>query len=165
MAGNRILITASSDGVALVDRATGRTPFWGLCANAHSADLLPGERIAVACSVRADGRQPTGHLRRPHAGKGTLLDRTLLGPRCGLGRAAQAALGACGPRVARVCAGRLEFVAALARARGFLSAARPRRARAFADGNALIVSAAARCLALRPQHPQVLAASAAGGDR
>lgn len=55
VAGNRILITASSDGVALVERATGRTTFWGLCANAHSADLLPGERIAVACSVRETG--------------------------------------------------------------------------------------------------------------
>ena len=55
VAGNRILITASSDGVALVDRTTGRTTFWGVCANAHSADLLPGERIAVACSVRAEG--------------------------------------------------------------------------------------------------------------
>jgi len=53
--GGRILITASSDGIALVDRATRRTLFWGLCANAHSADLLPGERIAVACSVREQG--------------------------------------------------------------------------------------------------------------
>lgn len=53
--GNRILITASSDGVALVDRKTGKTQFWGVCANAHSADLLPGDRIAVACSVRENG--------------------------------------------------------------------------------------------------------------
>jgi hypothetical protein len=55
VAGNRILITASSDGVALVERSTGRTTFWGLCANAHSADLLPDERVAVACSVREPG--------------------------------------------------------------------------------------------------------------
>jgi hypothetical protein len=55
VAGDRILITASSDGVALVERATGRAAFWGVCANAHSADLLPGERIAVACSVRDPG--------------------------------------------------------------------------------------------------------------
>ncbi|NUN04063.1 MAG: hypothetical protein HUU41_23395 [Bryobacteraceae bacterium] len=53
--GGRILITASSDGVALAERRTGRTTFWGICANAHSADLLPGERIAVACSVREAG--------------------------------------------------------------------------------------------------------------
>lgn len=55
VAGGRILVTASSDGVALVERRTGRTTFWGLCANAHSADLLPGERVAVACSVRENG--------------------------------------------------------------------------------------------------------------
>ncbi len=55
VAGNRILITASSDGVALVDRATKKTSFYGQCANAHSAELLPGERIAVACSVREKG--------------------------------------------------------------------------------------------------------------
>lgn len=54
VAGNRILITSSGDGVALVDRKTGITKFWGECGNAHSAELLPGERIAVACSVRKD---------------------------------------------------------------------------------------------------------------
>ncbi len=57
VAGNRILITASSSGVALVERATGKATFWGLCANAHSADLLPGERIAVACSVNEHGNR------------------------------------------------------------------------------------------------------------
>jgi hypothetical protein len=55
VAGNRILITASSDGIALVERASGRASFWGLCANVHSADLLPGDRIAAACSVRDSG--------------------------------------------------------------------------------------------------------------
>jgi hypothetical protein len=55
VSGGRILITASSDGVALVDRKSGKTTFWGVCANAHSADLLPGDRIAVACSVRDTG--------------------------------------------------------------------------------------------------------------
>jgi hypothetical protein len=55
VAGGRILITASSDGIALVNRKSGRTTFWGTCANAHSADLLPGDRIAVACSVRETG--------------------------------------------------------------------------------------------------------------
>jgi hypothetical protein len=55
VSGGRILITASSDGVALVDRKTAKTTFWGICANAHSADLLPGDRIAVACSVRENG--------------------------------------------------------------------------------------------------------------
>lgn len=52
VSGNRLLITASSDGAALVDRATGRATWWGACGNAHSAELLPGERIVLACSVR-----------------------------------------------------------------------------------------------------------------
>ena len=49
---DRILITASSDGAALVRRGTGETLWWGECGNAHSAELLPGDRIALACSVR-----------------------------------------------------------------------------------------------------------------
>jgi hypothetical protein len=52
VAGNRILVTASSDGAALIDRATGRTQWWGECGNAHSAELLPGDRLVLACSVR-----------------------------------------------------------------------------------------------------------------
>jgi hypothetical protein len=52
VAGNRMLITASSDGAALVDRATGRTLWWASCGNAHSAELLPRDRIVLACSVR-----------------------------------------------------------------------------------------------------------------
>ncbi len=55
VSGERILITSSSDGVALVDRKTSKTLFWGECANAHSAAFLPGERIAVACSIRKKG--------------------------------------------------------------------------------------------------------------
>lgn len=50
--GRRILITASSDGVALVERKTGRAVFYGQAVNAHSAELLPGGRIAVAASHR-----------------------------------------------------------------------------------------------------------------
>jgi hypothetical protein len=69
--GNRILITASSDGAALVDRVTGKTLWWGGCGNAHSAELLPGDRIVLACSVREgtgnklavfDARQPEREL-------------------------------------------------------------------------------------------------------
>lgn len=52
VAGGRLLITASSDGAALVERATGRTLWWGQCGNAHSAELLPDDRIVLACSVR-----------------------------------------------------------------------------------------------------------------
>lgn len=53
VSGNRMLITASSDGAALVDRATGRALWWAACGNTHSAELLPGDRIVLACSVRA----------------------------------------------------------------------------------------------------------------
>ena len=48
--GSKILITASSEGVALVERAGGRLLYYASVANAHSADLLPGGRIAVASS-------------------------------------------------------------------------------------------------------------------
>jgi hypothetical protein len=50
--GQRLLITASSDGAALVDRTTGVATWWAECGNAHSAELLPGDRIVLACSVR-----------------------------------------------------------------------------------------------------------------
>ena len=51
--GRKILITSSgmSVGVALVERATQKVLFWARAENAHSADLLPGDRIAVATSV------------------------------------------------------------------------------------------------------------------
>lgn len=52
VSGGRVLITASSDGAALVDRATGRTQWWGACGNAHSAELLPRDRLVLACSIR-----------------------------------------------------------------------------------------------------------------
>ena len=48
--GREILITSSTSGVALVDRETGSVLFHGRAANAHSADLLPDGRIAVAAS-------------------------------------------------------------------------------------------------------------------
>jgi hypothetical protein len=52
--GKRILITASSDGVALVERRTGAVLFYASVVNAHSAELLPGGRVAVAASHRPD---------------------------------------------------------------------------------------------------------------
>lgn len=51
VAGGRILITASSDGVALVERASGKVLFYGTAGGAHSAEMLPGGRIAVAAST------------------------------------------------------------------------------------------------------------------
>ncbi len=50
--GRRILITSSSDGVALVDYPSGKVVFHATAPNAHSAELLPGGRIAVAASHR-----------------------------------------------------------------------------------------------------------------
>ncbi len=49
-----MLITSSGGGAALVDRE-GRVLFWGAAANAHSAELLPGDRVAVAASHVPDG--------------------------------------------------------------------------------------------------------------
>jgi hypothetical protein len=49
--GAQILITSSSDGIALVDRADGRVLFYGSAGGAHSAEMLPGGRIAVAAST------------------------------------------------------------------------------------------------------------------
>ncbi|HWQ55016.1 MAG TPA: DUF6528 family protein [Bryobacteraceae bacterium] len=50
--GSRILITSSSDGVALVERGTGNIVFWAVVVNAHSAEMLPNGRIVVAASHR-----------------------------------------------------------------------------------------------------------------
>ena len=59
--GRRVLITSSGGGVALVDRERDRVLFYGRAANAHSADLLPKGRVAVAAS------------RDPREGKGDAL--------------------------------------------------------------------------------------------
>ncbi len=53
--GRQILITSSSGAAVLVDRETGRVPFCARAVNAHSADLLPGNRVAVAASHGRDG--------------------------------------------------------------------------------------------------------------
>ncbi|MEA1996346.1 MAG: DUF6528 family protein [Gemmatimonadota bacterium] len=54
--GKEILITSSGGAVALVRRENGRVLFWGLADNAHSAELLPEGRIAVAASHKEGGR-------------------------------------------------------------------------------------------------------------
>ena len=53
--GQAVLVTASTDGVALVDRRTGQATFWARVAMAHSAELLPGGRVAVAASLSPQG--------------------------------------------------------------------------------------------------------------
>lgn len=54
--GSRILITSSGGGIALVNRADGRVLFYGRAANAHSAELLPNNRVAVAASHHQAGK-------------------------------------------------------------------------------------------------------------
>jgi len=53
--GRKILITSSGGGVALVERATKKTLFYGFVGNAHSAEMLPGDRIVVAGSRHTQG--------------------------------------------------------------------------------------------------------------
>jgi hypothetical protein len=60
--GKKILITSSGSGVALVERETGKALFWAVAENAHSADMLPNDRIAVATSgheIEAPPRNPS----------------------------------------------------------------------------------------------------------
>jgi hypothetical protein len=54
--GQKVLITSSGGGVAVVEREKSRVTFYGRAANAHSADFLPGNRIAVAASRDPRGR-------------------------------------------------------------------------------------------------------------
>ncbi|MDR0699910.1 MAG: DUF6528 family protein [Tannerella sp.] len=53
----QLLLTASSGGVVLLDRATKNCLFYAHVPNAHSADLLPGGRIAVALSIHPAGNR------------------------------------------------------------------------------------------------------------
>jgi hypothetical protein len=55
--GSRILITSSGGGVALVERASGRALFWASVENAHSAEMLPRNRVLVAGSEGKDGNR------------------------------------------------------------------------------------------------------------
>ncbi|WP_322965060.1 DUF6528 family protein [Sphingomonas fuzhouensis] len=53
--GKAILVTASTGGVVLIDRTTGRVRFRAKAPMAHSADLLPGGYAAVALSINPQG--------------------------------------------------------------------------------------------------------------
>jgi hypothetical protein len=46
--GSKILITSSTNGVALVEQTTGKTLFYASVPGAHSADRLPRDRLAIA---------------------------------------------------------------------------------------------------------------------
>ncbi len=51
----KVLLTASTGGVVLLDRATKKCLFYAYAPMAHSADLLPNNRIAVALSTNPKG--------------------------------------------------------------------------------------------------------------
>lgn len=51
----KILVTSSGGGVVLIDRVTKKSLFWSHSPMAHSAEILPGNRIVVALSTHADG--------------------------------------------------------------------------------------------------------------
>jgi hypothetical protein len=53
--GRQVLISSSGGGAALVERPTEQALFCGRLVNAHSVELLPGDRIAVAGSNTPEG--------------------------------------------------------------------------------------------------------------
>lgn len=54
---SKILITSSGGGAVLVDRKSRKTLFHAHVPNAHSAEMLPGNRIVVALSVAEGGNR------------------------------------------------------------------------------------------------------------
>jgi hypothetical protein len=55
--GTQLLITSSAGGVALIDIASKNITFYALVGNAHSAELLPNNRIAVMSSTHDQGNR------------------------------------------------------------------------------------------------------------
>jgi hypothetical protein len=52
--GANLLVCASNGGCALIERATKRVLWRAKSRNAHSLDLLPGDRVVVASSLSSD---------------------------------------------------------------------------------------------------------------
>lgn len=52
--GAKLLVCASNGGCALIERATKRVLWRAQSRNAHSLDLLPGDRVVVASSLSGD---------------------------------------------------------------------------------------------------------------
>lgn len=86
VADGRVLITASTGGVVLLDASSGAILFRANAPMAHSAAVLPGDRIAVALSIHdqgdrldvydiADGERPVISLPLP-SGHGAVWDPT-----------------------------------------------------------------------------------------
>jgi hypothetical protein len=57
VAGGRVLVTSSAGGVALVERGSGRATFWASVVNAHSAEVLPANKLVVASSTGEGGNR------------------------------------------------------------------------------------------------------------
>lgn len=53
--GDSLLLTSSSGATLLLDRRTKEALFYAVCPNAHSAEFLPNNRIAVANSITEGG--------------------------------------------------------------------------------------------------------------
>jgi len=53
--GREILITSSGGGIALINRKDKKVSFYASLPNAHSAEILPGNRVAVAGSYSQEG--------------------------------------------------------------------------------------------------------------
>ena len=55
--GRQVLVSSSAGAVALVDRRSGKVLFHANVPNAHSVELLPGNRLAAAASTSPTGNQ------------------------------------------------------------------------------------------------------------
>ena len=55
--GKLILVTSSGGGVALVEQASGNVMFFASVPNAHSAEYIPGNLLAVASSFSPEGNR------------------------------------------------------------------------------------------------------------
>src|SRR6185436_3535907 len=53
--GRKILITSSGGAAALVERSTGKVLFYAAVPNAHSAEVIPGNRLVAASSTHLEG--------------------------------------------------------------------------------------------------------------
>ncbi len=54
---NDILVTSSGGGVAVINIESKNITFWASLPNAHSAEMLPGGRLAVAASLSSEGNR------------------------------------------------------------------------------------------------------------
>lgn len=64
--GTKVLVTSSAHWAILVDYATKKTLFYSTgCRNAHSAEMLPGNRVVIACST-SEGELQVYDIDRPN---------------------------------------------------------------------------------------------------